>query len=149
MGLITPAGKAVLGQGQQARTDALDTVVPSIGLQFVAGNWNNSHLRRWRGAACRTRAIDPFRLLQPRNAPGPFFRSTAPSLPLGLNPRAFRLPCMVTTEMEYEWVSINVRYSVFGVVFLDLETTYFANRTNAAVASFYVGISHHRQPALP
>jgi hypothetical protein len=78
-----------------------------------------------------------------------FFRSTAPSLPLGLNPRAFRLPCMVTTEMEYEWVSINVRYSVFGVVFLDFETTYFANRTNAAVASFHVGISHHRQPALP
>jgi len=56
---------------------------------------------------------------------------------------------MVTAEMKHGWVSIDVRYFVFRVVFLDFAATYFANRTDAAVASFHVGISHHRQPALP
>lgn len=73
----------------------------------------------------------------------------ATSLPFDLNPRAFRLPGMVTTEMKHEWVSINVRHLVFGVVFLDFAATYLAVRTNATVASFHVRINHHRQSTLP
>ena len=56
---------------------------------------------------------------------------------------------MVTTEMKHEWVSISVRYFVFGVMFLDFAATYSAICTNATVASFYVRINHQRQSALP
>ena len=55
---------------------------------------------------------------------------------------------MVTTEMKKEWGSVNVRYFVSGVVFLNFAPAYLAICTNAAVAGFHVRINQPRQPAL-
>jgi hypothetical protein len=55
---------------------------------------------------------------------------------------------MVATEMKQEWMPIDVRHFVFGVVFIDFASTYLAIRANPAVASFHIRVDHYGQPAV-
>jgi hypothetical protein len=44
-------------------------------------------------------------------------------------------------------MSVDVRYFVFGIVFLDFASTYLAIRANPAIASFHIRVYHYGQPA--